>query len=351
MSLRNRDGIDTYIVKELPNGKVEVGFDNCNITKAYTRKAYLNGETSDYVKVPSDKDFVQYHTGERRRMSNGNIGRIIGGTGRTLVVEDEITGVKVKTSYKEFYGGDIFGTKTAKTVEQVVKEERERRNEHKKENAYSLKYLFLHNGTWVLEYGNHIKGRIPCIKIDEDKYRIYSLDNKREEVVTLSDMTKILNRLRTNKAHWFYDSNFFVGEKLKLAPFDIPCAILRSSSDERAVVKLDGTDLVCKVDMSQPVINLFSVKRVDKNLQQSNGSCYKESSDGVLFRHTAEGDHPKSAILIRDVKYNPKVKDYQLTVTYKVTKTNGKTKTDKIKLSEFYDYFCEVYDKIKYLNE
>lgn len=148
----NKDGITTSVVRVLPDGRFEVAFDTCNRTKVCTSSEYLSGSVSDYFKTTGGQDFVQYHVGERRRQSNGNIAVVIGGTGRTLLVKDEVTGAQTKSTYKAFYYGNSFGTGELKTAEQIIrkskkdaikKEKEQKRKGRKLLNVQELHFIFM----------------------------------------------------------------------------------------------------------------------------------------------------------------------------------------------------------------
>lgn len=354
-SIINNDGIKTSVVRVLPDGRFEVAFDTCNRTKICTSSEYLSGKVSDYFKTPGGQDFVQYHVGERRRQSNGNIAVVIGGTGRTLLVKDEVTGAQTKSTYKAFYYGNSFGTGALKTAEQIMSEKRavKAKQEKVKSRTYDLHNGFIFNGIEVLMYGNKIKGYIPCVKMSGDKYKVYNIDNKCEELMTLDEMSRKLNRFRDNNAKYHFDSNFFVGTKLMLKPFNIPCTVTYSYSANKtyqvAWVKLDGTDLKCKCDMEDAWVSLrtFSTKLEDRCV--ADGENYKVTDKGVLLKVIKS----LTPLLLR----NPRIVDgtYVIDITYKVSGTESDTKTETVSFEGFDSWVrSKLYDKqngIKRVNE
>ncbi len=351
----NKDGITTSVVRVLPDGRFEVAFDTCNRTKVCTSSEYLSGSVSDYFKTTGGQDFVQYHVGERRRQSNGNIAVVIGGTGRTLLVKDEVTGAQTKSTYKAFYYGNSFGTGALKTAEQIMSERRAAKAKQEKieSRMYDLHNGFTFNGIEVLMYGNNIKGYIPCVKMSGDKYKVYSKANKREELMTLDEMSRKLNRFRDNNARCHFGSNFFVGTKLRLKPFNIPCTVTYSyisgKTGQVALVNLDGTDLKCECYMKDAWVSLWTFSKKLEKRYADDGEKYKVTDKGVLLK-TLKSLTP---LLLR----NPRIVDgtYVIDITYKVSGTESDTKTETVSFEGFDSWLkSKIYDKqngIKRVNE
>lgn len=213
-----------------------------------------------------------------------------------------------------------------------------------KSRMYDLRNGFTFNGVEVLMYGNNIKGYIPCVKMSGDTYKVYSIDNKREESMTLDEMSRKLNRFRDNNAKYHFDSNFFVGTKLRLKPFNIPCTVTYSYTAGRntqiAWVILDGTDLKCKCDMEDAWVSLwtFSTKLEDRCI--ADGEKYKVTDKGVLLKALKS----RTPLLLR----NPRIVDgtYVIDITYKVSGTESDTKTETVSFEGFDSWLrSKLYDK------
>lgn len=128
----NKDGKVTIALKQTAPSKLLVGFEGTNITKEYSIKDYMDGKTSDVVKVTGGKTFTQVHLGEIRTMGDGLKGTII----RVLDEEKTLVGVQVEGSsklyevaYADFYKGSIYHnrkykekgvTKTEQTFDDVL---------------------------------------------------------------------------------------------------------------------------------------------------------------------------------------------------------------------------------------
>lgn len=236
MGVINKDGIMTYIICEFNDGRVQVGFESCNVKKIYTKQAYMRGETSDYVKVPSGMDFVQCHTGEQRRQSNGNIATVIGGTGRTLLVQDNVTGNQVKCSYKAFYESNAFNTGVLRTPEQCIKltAKREKIAKKKAEEAWKksrretifYKDLMFFKSNEIIAVGNMVVGYIPCIKKDEDTYLCWKTGSNGFTKFNKKQLEAEVSAERFS----LYSMDFLVGKIIKLKPFNLNAKILRVGS-------------------------------------------------------------------------------------------------------------------------
>lgn len=245
MIVTNKDGIQTSIVKELQDGKVEVAFSTCNRTKVYTKQAFFSGNTSDYFRTPSGVDSVQYHTGERRRQSNGNIAVIIGGTKKGLVAKDEITGAQAECSYKAFYDGNAFGTGVFRTPEQCIKltAKREKIAKKKAEEAWKksrretifYKDLMFFKSNEIIAVGNMVVGYIPCIKKDEDTYLCWKTGSNSFTKFNKKQLEAEVSAERFS----LYSMDFLVGKIIKLKPFNLNAKILRVGS---ILEKHSGTD-------------------------------------------------------------------------------------------------------------
>lgn len=233
MIVTNKDGIQTSIVRELQDGKVEVAFSTCNRTKVYTKQAFLSGNTSDYFRTPSGVDSVQYHTGERRRQSNGNIAIIIGGTKRGLVAKDEITGAQAECSYKAFYDGNAFGTGVLLTPEQCIrksakeaKEAKKRKEEeHKKfiEQTIYKEGLMKFKSKQILSVGNEIHGYMPCIQNNNGIFSCYSKSKQCFISLSEDDLKQEIYSGRFSD----YSMDFLVGKVIKLKPFGLNAKIIK----------------------------------------------------------------------------------------------------------------------------
>lgn len=245
MIVTNKDGIQTSIVKELQDGKVEVAFSTCNRTKVYTKQAFFSGNTSDYFRTPSGVDSVQYHTGERRRQSNDNIAVIIGGTKKGLVAKDEITGAQAECSYKAFYDGNAFGTGVFRTPEQCMKviARREKMERKKSEKARKknrrekifYKDLMFFKSNEIIAVGNMVVGYIPCIKKDEDTYLCWKTGSNGFTKFNKKQLEAEVSAERFS----LYSMDFLVGKIIKLKPFNLNAKILRVGS---ILEKHSGTD-------------------------------------------------------------------------------------------------------------
>lgn len=279
MGVINKDGIMTYIICEFNDGRVQVGFESCNVKKIYTKQAYMCGETSDYVKVPSGMDFVQCHTGEQRRQSNGNIATVIGGTGRTLLVQDNVTGNQVKCSYKAFYESNAFNTGVLRTPEQCIKltAKREKIAKKKVEEAEKKRRretvyyedLMHFKSNEIIAVGNTVLGYIPCIKRDENTYVCW--EKGKNEFVKYNK-EQIEEELFSENLS-LYSMDFLVGKMVKLKPFYLNAKIIRVGSILRKLDKGNGYNYGIRVPD-------FEVQLEDGTLLRIKGTSFV---DGFKF--------------------------------------------------------------------
>lgn len=279
MIVTNKDGIQTSIVKELQDGKVEVAFSTCNRTKVYTKQAFFSGNTSDYFRTPSGVDSVQYHTGERRRQSNGNIAVIIGGTKKGLVAKDEITGAQAECSYKAFYDGNAFGTGVFRTPEQCIKltAKREKIAKKKVEEAEKKRRretvyyedLMHFKSNEIIAVGNTVLGYIPCIKRDENTYVCW--EKGKNEFVKYNK-EQIEEELFSENLS-LYSMDFLVGKMVKLKPFYLNAKIIRVGSILRKLDKGNGYNYGIRVPD-------FEVQLEDGTLLRIKGTSFV---DGFKF--------------------------------------------------------------------
>ncbi len=279
MIVTNKDGIQTSIVKELQDGKVEVAFSTCNRTKVYTKQAFFSGNTSDYFRTPSGVDSVQYHTGERRRQSNGNIAVIIGGTKKGLVAKDEITGAQAECSYKAFYDGNAFGTGVFRTPEQCMKVTAKREKiakkkveeAEKKRRRETVYYedLMHFKSNKIIAVGNTVLGYIPCIKRDENTYVCW--EKGKNEFVKYNK-EQIEEELFSENLS-LYSMDFLVGKMVKLKPFYLNAKIIRVGSILRKLDKGNGYNYGIRVPD-------FEVQLEDGTMLKIKGTSFV---DGFKF--------------------------------------------------------------------
>lgn len=320
----NKDGVEVYLIQELSNGKVEVGFNSCNKTKICSKYQFTSGTVSDYISVPSQYDFVQYHLGEQRLQKNGNIAQIIGGNATFLLAEDTVTHYRKETKYKYFYEGTCFNEQDPKTVVELqdkyvtVK------------NTFEMKLSFSFNGIDVYKYGNRSRGYIPCIRLGDNLYKTYNCKRDMFYNLTLEEMGKWLRKLGWD-AECYFDCNFFVGTKLNILPFNISATIISTcytGYSVQAIVELDETHDKTVVDLMKPYLSLQGLVTGNLQIGVSTGEEYSRSKAGVLFYY----DNNKLPLLIRNLRVINGA--YFADVSYKVARAENRVRTKSMRLKE-----------------
>ena len=331
----NKDGVEVYLIQELPDGRVEVGFNTCNKTKICSKKQFKYGTVSDYISVPSQYDFISYHLGEQRRQENGNIAKVVGGTGQTLRVQDITSHKEVMCRYRDFYNGTCFGTNAPKTKEDFFME-----NEDAK-NTFEMTVSFTYNGITVYKYGNRACGYVPCLRLDNERIKVWNIRTEKYEIFTLREMDARLRRLKYSVISCFYDCNFFVGEKLNILPFGISATILETEYSETGVdatVKFDGVELETVVDLYNPYLSIRGLVTGKKLLKTSKGTEYSKSKAGILFYFNCN----KYPLLLRNLRI---VNGYYfIDVSYKMKRAENKIRTKSVRLQDI-DTF--IHDEIR----
>lgn len=316
----NKNGVEVYAVQELPDGSLEVGFNSCNKTKVCSKAEFTNGTVTDFITVPHGESFGEYHLGEQRFQQNGHLCEVIGGSRSGLRIIDRVTNKICKCTYTNFYNGVAFTQSNSYSITPDFAQQR-----------FSFKMLpsFTFNGITVLKYGNKARGYIPCIKIETDKYRVWNIKRRKEEVLTLKELGNKLNIFREYGAGTSYGCNFFTGMRLNILPFNIGATIVCTDYSDCSVdaqVKLDNTETVVRVDLFNPYLYLRGMLVGGSLAVTSDGSEYGESKAGILYYF----DDKKKPLLLRNLKMHNG--GYFIDASYKVKGTDKRIRTKSVRL-------------------